>query len=334
MLSFLLSLILLTLPILGPAGTYPIPSNLPRLEAASRAVRWLRSHQLPDGSFGSVTPTADAVRDIALSGDDPGSPEWTKGGVSAYAALATLTKDYLSQDHEAGVIAKVALAVDAAGGNVHDFAGVDLVAEIRKCYDESAGLYHPTSLFHDSLAIFALSELGGGVPDKAVQKLRSEEHTDGCWGWAVGGSSCDTDTTALAVLALRSAGVDASELTEVMKYLAEHEHSDAGWGSWEAQTASNSNSTALVLLALAELGENPRGPRWGRVVNGEWISPLIRLLRFQDSDGSFRYTDEYPESRLMAVLDVIPALVVGYPGDGFLEHRSFFPLVEISGQAQ
>ncbi len=325
MLSLVLSLILLIVPVLGPSGGYPIPSNLPRLEAASRAIQWLHSQQMSDGSFGSVTLTADAVKDIALCGGDPDSQEWAKNGVSVYAALEARVKDYLSQSHEAGVIAKAILAVDAASGNVHDFAGYDLVSELQSCYDSGTGLYHPTSIFQDSLAILALSDAGEAVPDKAIQKLRMEERAGGCWGWGVGGTSCDTDTTALVVLALRSAGVNASDLSEVLKYLAEREHSDAGWGSWEAQVVSNSDSTALALLALASLGENPRNPRWGRVVNEVWLSPLIRLLRFQDADGSFRYTDEYPESRLMAVLDVIPALAAEYPGDGLLEHEVFFP---------
>ncbi len=333
MLSFLFSLILLIMPVLGPAGDYPIRSDLPRLEAASRAIQWLHSQQTSDGSFGSVTLTADAVKDIALFGGAPDSQGWAKNGVSVYAALEARTKDYLSQNHEAGVIAKVVLAVDAAGGNVHDFAGYDLVSELQSCYDSGTGLYHPTSIFQDSLAILALSDVGQAVPDKAVRKLQMEERAGGCWGWGVGGTSCDTDTTALVVLALRSAGVNASDLSEVLKYLAEREHPDAGWGSWEAQTASNSDSTALALLALASLGENPRSPRWGRVVNGEWQSPLIRLLRFQDADGSFRYTDEYPESRLMAVLDVVPALAAEYPGDGLLEHEVFLPML-VLGEAR
>jgi len=311
----------------------PIRSNLPRLEAASRALRWLHTQQSPDGGFGYVTSTADAVRDIAIAGESPDSPMWARSGTTAYRALENQTKAYLAQSHEAGVIAKIVRAVDAAGGDAHDFAGYDLLAELRKCYDESTGLYHPTSVFQDSLVILALSGGGEPVPGKALQRLRQEEHAAGCWGWAIGGTSCDTDTTALAVLALRSAGVNEPDLVEAAKYLARREHADAGWGSWEAQTISNSNSTALALLALASLDENPRSPRWGRVVDGEWDSPLIRLLRFQDADGSFRYTDEYPESRLMAALDVIPALVADYPGDGILERKSFLPLAEAPGRA-
>ncbi len=326
MLSFFLGLMMLIAPIAGPAGSYPIPSNLPRLQAALKAVQWLHTQQASDGGFGYVTLTADAVRDIALSGGAPDSPEWARNGTTALGALENQTKAYLAHDHEAGVMAKIVLAVDAAGADPHSFAGHDMVAELQNCYDATTGLYHPTSIFQDSLAILALSGVGVGVPDKAVQRLRQEEHAGGCWGWGVGGSSCDTDSTAMAVLALRSAGVDAAELVGALKYLAEREHADAGWGSWAAQTASNSDSTALALLALASLGENPRSPRWGRVVSGEWVSPLLRLLRFQDADGSFRYTDEYPESRLMATLDVIPALLAEYPGDGPLGHETFLPL--------
>ena len=90
-------------------------------DPVQRAIAWLHTQQLADGSFGNATwgsasVTADVVYALALAGEDPGGPAWTKGRKSALDALAALTPDYIASG-DAGQAGKVARAVAAAGRN-------------------------------------------------------------------------------------------------------------------------------------------------------------------------------------------------------------------------
>ncbi len=105
-----------------------IAAPAPRLAAAdpvqalagdpvALAVQWLHTQQLTDpghlydGAFGvngkaSAAMTADVVFALALAGEDPGGPAWTKNGQSALDALAKLAPAYAKSD--AGQAGKVA----------------------------------------------------------------------------------------------------------------------------------------------------------------------------------------------------------------------------------
>ena len=104
-------------------------------DPVQRAIAWLHTQQLADGSFGNATwgsasVTADVVYVLALAGEDPGGPAWTKGGKSALDALAALTPDYIVSG-DAGQAGKVARAVAAAGRNPRNFAGTDVIERDR-----------------------------------------------------------------------------------------------------------------------------------------------------------------------------------------------------------
>ena len=52
-------------------------------DPVQRAIAWLHTQQLADGSFGGDSVTADVVYVLALAGENPGGPAWTPGSKSA-----------------------------------------------------------------------------------------------------------------------------------------------------------------------------------------------------------------------------------------------------------
>ncbi len=294
----------------------PRVDRLSRKRSAARAVAWLRTQQQSDGSFGSLTLTAEMVEAISDTGEDVRSREWTPDGVSLYQALEDQTGKYMEGGkRDAGVIARILLGVIAAGGNPRRFAGYDLVKALKLTYNSDSALYHETNMFRNSLAMLALARAGESVPERAVSRTFVEKRSRGCWGWQIGGKACDTDTTAVTMLALAANGVKRDRMEDVLQFLWRKEHRDAGWGSWDDQTVSNVDSTALVLLALKAFGENPRGERWSRRTFIRRTNPLKRLLEFQHKDGSFWYLDDQEGGKLLATCDALLAVAQSYPGD-------------------
>lgn len=297
------------------------PASVPvdkasRMRSAARAAEWLRSQQQKDGSFGALTLTAEMVEAISSAGQDVRSPRWTPGSTSLYGALENQTLEYLkSGKRDAGVIAKIVIGVISAGGNPRNFAGYDLVQELKSTYNPDDGLYHETNLFRDSFALLALAESGEKAPKQAVDRVFREKRDRGCWGWQIGGKGCDTDTTAVTLLALAANGVPRNRVEDVFRFLRRREHRDAGWGSWDSQTESNTNSTAWALLALKAYGENPRADKWAKRRLLWKTNPLERLLKFQHQDGSFWYLDDQEGGRVLATCEALLAVTQDYPGD-------------------
>lgn len=305
--SLLLALLLVmagALPVAGDTG--PVP----------RAIAWLHTQQLPDGSFGarmaggryapSVSATADVVYVLAVHGEDPGSPAWSQNGTSLLDALARLAPDYTVAD--AGQAGKVARAVAAAGRNPRSFAGLDLIQRIQAAYDPRTGRYHPASLFRHTLAIEGLWWAGEKVPEAALRALWEAQLDDGGWSWSFDGTKSDVDTTGLVmqVLAGRIGARDEPALAQAAVYLCRQQQSTGGWGVGNVAGPANANSTALAIAGLRAAGYDLRTSAFRR--GGR--SALDALYAFQEPGGAFVYIQQpgKEESRLMATTDVLTAL--------------------------
>lgn len=297
---------------------------------ARAALDWLHGQQQEDGSFGSALTTADAVTVIALVGDDPDSPAWTRNK-SALAALAERVPD-LVQSNDGGAIAKAIRAVVAAGRDPRAFGGYDLIAELNKVYNPATGRYHSGNNFRQALAIEALAMAGERVPAQAIAALLSEQRSDGGWGWPQGGTQSDTDTTGLTLEALSLAGIPSSapQVRRAIAYLRATQKPGGGWAMSQGETYMvNANSTALALRGLLAMGENPRRPPYtGRNPDGTWRDALGALLMFQENTGAFRWTEQYAGTYFLATFDAIPVLVLPWPENTVLSHRTYAPVVE------
>ena len=278
-------------------------------EAVTRALDWLVSQQNADGGFSSgfspessVSATAEAVVAFAAGGQDAGAVRSADGASPL---------DYLHRQISAGqvegigVVAKVVLALLAAGQNPSGFAGQDLVGQLEAAYDPESGSYG-SSLFDQALVVLALANAGRAVPTGAVDYLVRYQTTDGAWSFMgdTAALSGDTNTTALVVQAMVAAG-RKDEVGRGLAYLQRVQNLDAGWPYQNPSpygTETDANSTALVLQTIYAVGQEP----------GDWYingaDPLGTLLALQNASGSFSYQASFPDDNALATLQAIPAV--------------------------
>lgn len=277
---------LLALPILAASAA------LPQTDAVNRGAAYLKSIQLPDGSYGTDSPgqNMDSIYAVRAAGFDPAKD--IKDGKSPV--------DYLLANialvDSPGAAAKAALAAKALGMDPRSVGGVDLIAIAEAAYDPATGVYAGDD-FTQSIVMIGLACTGHTVGDMADDALR-ETQLDDSGGWGFGGFA-DADTTAIAIQALLAAGVPASDpdIVEALDYLKATQAADGGWGYDPA--SSNASSTAFAVQALLALGEDPESPAYTKGGN----TPIGYLLGQQQADGSFAGFDP-----TYATNQVLPAL--------------------------
>jgi hypothetical protein len=281
----LLGSALLALPAIVASAT------LPETSAVLRGSAYIRTTQLPDGSYStSAGQTMDAIFAMRAAGYDPAKE--TIGGKSP----ADYVKANAAATSGAAAAGKAALGAKAAGLDPKAVDGADLIAKINAAYDSAKGTYAADD-FSQSIAMLGLACTGNSVQAGAVAALKTNQvAADG--GWGFGGVS-DPDTTAIAVQALLAAGVAKTDpaVTKALAYFTAHQGDDGGFGY--DTTASNASSTAFVVQALLALGENSEGAAW---LKGG-VSPVAYLLTQQQPDGSFLGFDP-----AFATNQVLPAL--------------------------
>jgi squalene cyclase len=277
-------------------------------EAVKQALGWLKSQQNADGGFSdgfspesSLTATAEAIIALAAGGQDAGAVQSAEGASPL---------DYLYRQVSAGgvdgvgAVAKVVLALVAAGLDPTDFAGRDLVGQIEAAYDPDSGSYGG-SIFDQALVALALANAGRTVPEGAVGYLMDHQTTDGAWNF-LGDTAAltgDTNTTALVIQALVAVG-RRDDTGRGLAYLQRVQNADAGWPYQNPSpygTETDANSTASVLQAIYAVGQTP----------GDWYTsgadPLGALLSLQNASGSFSYQASFPGDNALATMQAIPA---------------------------
>ena len=281
----------------------PIPAAA-QPQPVQAALDWLRTQQQPDGGFSNgFVPgsdpgaTADALLAIASAGEDP--TQWTVEGSDPLDALRVALEGGAVAG--AGSFAKVALAVQAAGLDVHSFGGADLTQAILADYNPGAGLFGGGT-YDSALAIQALLAAGVALPDGAIDGLLATRLPDGAFafnGDTTPGTG-DSNTTAMVVLALTAAG-ERDATAASLEYFRTSQNDDGGWTYQKPSAfgeATDANSTALVIQALAAAGEDPAA----------WSDPASALLSLQQPSGAFAFNAATPGDNLLATVQAIPAL--------------------------
>ncbi|MDQ5816527.1 MAG: hypothetical protein M3516_09585 [Actinomycetota bacterium] len=236
---------------------------------ARMGVRYLVTHQSADGSFPGFSArgsTADAVVAMVAARRAPDAIKDALDYLELNTGSASL-----------GQKAKLVLAAVAGGRDPRSFGGVDLVAAIQESKTDR-GRYRdpdpdPTKLFTQVLTMLALHAADQDVPRNAARWLRDAQCGDGgwqydtrasdrdnqhCWdGTEFDYSRSDTNTTALAVMALEHAP-DVSLPSSPFAYFKSardearggwrYDHRKSGFGS---PSYTDTNSTSLVLQAFA-----------------------------------------------------------------------------------
>lgn len=270
--------------------------------AAADAAGWLAARTEADGGLSNgfapgsdVGATADAVVALAAAGRP------TDASLGFLAAQVRTNKKLT-----VGLIAKITLAVHAAGDDPKKFGGADLIARLLAAYRPDTGVIGD-SVFTHSLALLALARTDSRIPENAVKTLESLQAPSGGWAFT-GGDKADVDTTAVAVQALIAAGrpADRGPAGRGMGYLHSLQNADGGFPYQvpsEYGTESNVNSTALVAQAVIAAGDQPES--WAAARG----NPLSFIVIMANSSGAFGFQKSFDADNVLATAGAVPALL-------------------------
>jgi len=315
------ALLLISSAIFAPvrAASPETGSLAERQVAIERVIDWFHAQQSDDGSIGNQNTgkSCEVTWVVALTGEDPDGPAWTPANVSLLDACERDIPIYLLR-RDVGRMGKVLRAVVAASADPHDFGGLDLITEIESKYDPATGLYDPNYLFRQDIAILALHEAGRPIPDAVLPALLAQQRPTGGWGWSVDlepedgfSDEGDLDSTARTLQVIRALGLSLNHPSYIsaVEFITDLQNPDAGWGDNEGPT--NTNSTALTIEGLLAAGQDPEAPPY--IQSNQ--TPVQTLFSLQEESGAFIYRVGGEESRLLATIDAVPALLHTYPSD-------------------
>lgn len=288
---------------------------LPALAAADTgaALTYLQSQQNADGGFGSgfspdstVGSTSDVV--LAILSVDGDLVAFDQEGNTPLTYLAANAASVAT----AGDLAKMILAVSAAGENPREFAGLDAVAKLESMAgaDGRIGGDADTFVAH-ILSVLALSGVQRPVAPAAIDLIKNAQQDEGGWSWdGTDATPADTNTTAFAVQALVAAGEPASgeAITKALAYYKAIQNVDGGWpyqNPSEYGTDTDANSTAVAIQALIAAGQDPAGADW---TSAEGNTPLAALEALQNDSGAFAWQAAMPDDNLLATVQALPAV--------------------------
>lgn len=243
-----------------PAGAGPTP-----LRRARQATRYLALNQEQNGSFTGFSPigtTSDAVLAFVAAKRGPRQIE---------RAVAYL-RENLGQADNVGRVAKVVMAVEAAGRDPRRFAGRNLVRELRTSQqpDGQFGSQTPddpydAEVVNHALVMLALVAVGHSPSSSAGDWLAAAQCADGGWQYndpsAEGDdehcnngtefdATSDTNTTSYAVQALALAPATAALTASPFRFFRQaRDPVKRGWGFDLNFRLTETNSTALVIQA-------------------------------------------------------------------------------------
>ena len=228
---------------------------------------YVQSLQRDDGGFG-----------------DPQVSAWaTIGLVAAGADTGDAAKYLAAHPPESATDVALAAMARAAAGDHPD----DLLPRLRA--------HRPGELVNATIwTILALRQAGEPVPASLVRALLAEQRPSGGWSWLTGGAA-DTNDTAAAMQALRSAGVRGRPIDLGVAFLRRHQNRDGGF-ELTTNRGSDTQSTAWAIQGLLAAGRSP----------GQ--AAFRYLARMRRPNGSYRYSARYVTTPLWVTSQVLPAL--------------------------
>lgn len=308
------------LALLAPLAAPGIGSAAPAADpAVTKATSWLLTQQQPDGGFEvSGFPgfeTSDAV--LALAAGGQSGPTWDKAsalsGIQAIQSVDTSGKDPLDALDDlvdsgdtttvaaaargAKVLALVAdpLGIDGADFDPSADSGeaVDLFSRIES-HVQLDGTVAFGAQFNGVLyTAIGFAAVAHPQPSGITGQIKAAQRSDGSWNFAGDqdpGTDGDVDTTAVALVALKSLGLDTTDpvVLKGVQYLASQQ-SDSG--AWSAFGSDDPNSTASAALALADLHIDLSRKNWRAdfgspfPANTPYVGPYAWLKGQQATDG-------------------------------------------------
>ena len=242
---------------------------------------YVRAHQNAEGGFAETAGTP--------------SPQLTAWAVLGLRAVGAVPRDdalrYL-QAHEGELteptdVELVAMAESALGGDPSA-----LVVRIQRVRRPSGAI--GPNVNSTIWGVLALRQAAHAAPRGSIRYLLRQQRPSGGWAWYPNGQP-DSNDTAAAVEALRSAGVRGKPIRRALVYLHRLQSRDGGFELTPGR-GSDAQSTAWAIQAFAAARKPaPRGS-------------LAYLRSLRRADGSFRYSKRYATTPLWVTAQVLPAL--------------------------
>ncbi len=246
----------------------------PFIAAAAFAspAQFLQGHQLPNGGFAeasgspSAALTAWAALGLVAAGADGG------------AALGYLTA-HDGDSMPPATLALVAFAEAALGDG-------RLAASLPTAPGQTNAIIW---------TMLARRQAGLTVPKALVRALRERQARTGGWGWARGVAP-DSNDTAAAIQALRSAGGSGASIRRGLDFLRGLRNKDGGF-ALVLNRESDAQSTAWAIQAFLATGSQPPAGAYAY------------LARLRRADGSYRYSKRYAVTPVWVTAQVLPAVM-------------------------
>lgn len=245
---------------------------------AAGSVRFLESRQAESGGFAEAGRVPDgqltAWAALGLVAADGSSAARAR-------ALAFLRAAPVERDAETDLALRV-VALEALGDSP-----AALLEELRG--------HRPGTLVNATIwTVLALQSAGEKPPPLLVQAVLATQAPGGGWPWSRGGRP-DSNDTAVAIQALRAAGIGGAPVRRGIGALRSFQNRDGGFGLVKGR-ASDAQSTAWAIQALIAAGERVGKP------------PFRFLARMRRTDGSYRYSAAYATTPVWVTAQVLPAL--------------------------
>jgi hypothetical protein len=173
------------------------------------------------------------------------------------------------------------------------------LAALGATVDESLLLrlrrHRPDVLVNETIwSVLALRAAGEQPPPALVQAILAAQAKGGGFPWSRGGSP-DSNDTAAAIQALRTAGVGGAVIGRAVTALRAFQAPSGGFSLTKGREP-DAQSTAWAIQALLSAGERP-----GK-------APFRFLARLRRGDGSYRYSVRYGTAPVWVTAQVLPAL--------------------------
>ena len=267
-----------------------------RAEAQSSAVAWLKDAQSADGGYAATPgqPSSPAMTGWVMLGLEAAgvNPLDVRSGQNTPVSYLRESVDRLRSVND---LERTVMALVGAGLDPRDFAGEDLVANLRGKRDRDGSVDGQVNL----TAFYALAMRSAGVDTSSLKRtaewLRDAQNADGGWGIQPRAPS-EADSSGAALQGLIAAGGRGTAASKGARWLRRAQQRGGGWALGSSGVV-NAQSTAWAVQGLAAAGSG-----------ADEVEAAQRYVgRLRESDGHYSYSASSDQTPIWVTAQVLLA---------------------------